>query len=426
LDKPDTERITSAFFRQYVVALFLLLTVYIASASEMEPSNEVPLISGSVSGAWWSGSRSLDDKKGLPDAALWLKTEPKSSNVSAVVDGWIRNEDLSRDGSTKSRLREVFVGTSAGTVDLRAGRQILVWGRADQINPTDNLTPRDFTLLVPDVADDRLGTDAVLVSHRRGNYSFSAIWLPHFRPNIVPLPRGLSLHEQTPTSARQWAFKLDRSGGEGVDWSLSSYSGFDLNPTLAVLPNGQRGELLERHPRIRVTGGDFAIPVGRFGLRGEVAYTSTEDPNGTDPLKKKPFFFGVFGVERTFFDYLNVNVQYYVYSVKHYLDPRQVSDAGLRQIAISQAIANHELDQSAQGLAIRIANKWWNETLEGEIALLTSFDRKDYAVKPKLVYAINDHLKATLGADILRGSQDAFFGRLQKNSAAFSEFRYSW
>jgi hypothetical protein len=141
LEKPDTERITSAFFRQYVVALFLLLTVYIASASEMEPSNEAPLISGSVSGAWWSGSRSLDDKKGLPDAALWLKTEPKSSNVSAVVDGWIRNEDLSRDGSTKSRLREAFVGTSAGTVDVRAGRQILVWGRADQINPTDNLTP---------------------------------------------------------------------------------------------------------------------------------------------------------------------------------------------------------------------------------------------------------------------------------------------
>jgi hypothetical protein len=405
----------------------LLIVVTAASvAAEPESPSASSWITGSMTGSWWSGSRGLNDRKDLPGAALGLKAEPKSADVSLVVDGWIRNEDLSDNGATKSKLREGYVGISGKLADVRVGRQILVWGRADQLNPTDNLTPRDFTLLVPDTADDRLGADAVLFAHRRGEYALSAIWLPHFRPNIVPLPGGVSVRKQIPGSADQWAIKFDRSGGQGVDWSLSSFSGFDLNPTLGVDPNATNGGLLERHPRIRVTGGDFAIPVGRFGLRGEAAYTSTEDHDGTDPLKKKPFYFGVFGVERTFFDYLNINVQYYVYAVQHYLDPRQVVDPGLRQLAVSQAIVNHQLGRSDQGIAIRIADKWWNETLEGEVAALASFDRRDFALKPKVTYAFNDRLKGTLSADILRGSQDAFFGRFQRNSVVYSELRYSW
>ena len=47
----------------------------------------------------------------------------------------------------------------------------------------------------------------------------------------------------------------------------------------------------------------------RFGLRGEVAYTFTEDNEGTDPFVKNSFLYLVLGADRSFFEHLNVNIQ---------------------------------------------------------------------------------------------------------------------
>ena len=68
-------------------------------------------------------------------------------------------------------LREAFVDVRLGRLDLRAGRQIIAWGRADGVNPTDNLSGQDLTLLVPDDDDRRLGTTAVRASYYVGDVS---------------------------------------------------------------------------------------------------------------------------------------------------------------------------------------------------------------------------------------------------------------
>ena len=56
-------------------------------------------------------------------------------------------------------------------LDVRAGRQIIAWGRADGLNPTDNLTGEDLTLLAPDDDDRRLGTTALRASYYLGDVS---------------------------------------------------------------------------------------------------------------------------------------------------------------------------------------------------------------------------------------------------------------
>jgi hypothetical protein len=43
-------------------------------------------------------------------------------------------------------LREAYVNMYLGPLDLRVGKQIVVWGRADAFNPTSNLTPLDFRI----------------------------------------------------------------------------------------------------------------------------------------------------------------------------------------------------------------------------------------------------------------------------------------
>jgi hypothetical protein len=406
-------------------SMSLMAAVAVSALATLASAAEPPgWLSGSLRGSLWSGSKYLDDVQNVPGASLWLKAEPRSDTFAAVLEGWVRNDDLARGGN-RSRLREAYLEHPMGDVTIRVGQQIVVWGRADQINPTDNLTPRDLALAVPDTEDNRFGTLAASVSTRLGDTTASALWLPRFRPNIIPYPAGLAIRKARAPGPRQVALKLDHSGSGGIDWSLSWFSGFDLNPTLQPDPVTPGG-LLETHPRIRVLGADFAVPFGRFGLRGEVAYTWTDSTAGIEPLRKRPFFYGVFGIERTYLETLNLNLQAYTYATRDWHNPRAVADPALRDLAVTQSIFNHQLDRTEHGLALRISNKWLHETLEAEVAVLSSVARRDYVLKPKVTYAFNDHLKGSIGAELLHGADDALFGRWRKNSAAYAELRYSW
>src|SRR5262249_54766607 len=43
------------------------------------------------------------------------------------------------------RFESLSIKLDLGHLDLELGRQKLAWGRTDGVNPTDNLTPRDWT-----------------------------------------------------------------------------------------------------------------------------------------------------------------------------------------------------------------------------------------------------------------------------------------
>ncbi len=55
------------------------------------------------------------------------------------------------------QLREAYADLYLGDFDLRAGQQIIAWGRADGINPTNNLTPQDYFVRSPEPDDIRMG-----------------------------------------------------------------------------------------------------------------------------------------------------------------------------------------------------------------------------------------------------------------------------
>ena len=220
--------------------------------------------------------------------------------------------------------------------------------------------------------------------------------------------------------------KLEQAG-LAVDWSLSYFRGFDLNPDIAIqstLPGALNLSL--QHHRIRVLGADATTVMGRYGLRTEVAYTWTENAAGIDPFVKKPFFYGVVGADRTFFEYLNINVQYFVRQLNSFSDPNTITDLLTREVAIQQSIISNQQNKFQQGMSLRIGNKWLNETLEAEFAAVYSFTRRDYLLRPKLSYAFDDHWKGTLGANLYRGDPNTFFGMLRYVSTVFGELRYSF
>jgi hypothetical protein len=416
---------TSRLSRHPVVSLGCVLTTAIlpmVAGAQARPE----WLSGSARGGYWSGSRQLDDRDGVATGSIWIKAEASQGHWRTVFDGWLRDDDMGRAGERRGRTREAYLQFDTDGTSIRLGQQLLVWGRADQLNPTDNLTPRDFTLLTTDNADERFGTLALAINHRVGNYTWSTALLPRFRPNVVPWPASIPIGASKPAGGPQVGIKVDHSGASGMDWSASWYSGRDLQPSLKVSPT-QPGSVVAVHPRMQVMGADFAVPVGSLGFRGEAAYTRFLDgADQTGTWAKRSFWFAVLGVERALSGTLNVNAQVYLYRVTGYIDPRRVAGDGARQLATAQAVASHQLDRSDLGMTLRIADKWLNETLEGEIVVVSALGRNDWALRPRVTYAFDDHLRLTFGADLFRGSPQAAFGQLRSNSVAFAELRYSW
>ena len=385
--------------------------------------------SGSARGGYWSSSRSLDDEKNLGAGALWLKWNHKlPQGVGLYAEGWARSDNVFKGTDKQYLVREAYVDYAVSDWDFRVGRQILAWGRADRINPTDNLTPRNFKLLVPEDDDNRFGALAAKARFTFSDYSVTGIWLPDFRANVLPFPKltGVSYNEEIPGSHRSFATKFERSGKD-LDWSVSYYDGFDLNPDISVASAGPSGmKLLLSHHRYQVLGADMATALGRYGLRAEVVYAKTKDRTGDDPFVKNPFFWGVIGAERTFLDYLNVNVQYFVRYISKYQDPNSVANPLLRPVALTQAIVSNQRDQTQHGVTFRVSNKWLNETVEVELAGMWDWTRHGYLLRPKVIYAVNDKWKVTAGADYYAGPDDSFFGRLKDNKGVFAELSYGF
>jgi hypothetical protein len=234
----------------------------------------------------------------------------------------------------------------------------------------------------------------------------------------------VSFDERIPDSRRQWAVKLDQSG-KAIDWSVSWFDGFDLSADLSPGASSPAGQTVNLdHNRIRVLGGDAATTRGSYRFAVEAAYTRTQDTGGTNPGVKNPFFYGVFGVERDFTGDLTVIVQYFTRWVEHYSSPENITDPAVRAVAIQQAVVNSQYDRTQHGLSARIAKKWLNQTLEGELAAVVLLNRNGYSFRPKLSYAASDSLKLIAGYEYFHGSDKTIYGLLEKNNGVFAELRY--
>lgn len=395
------------------------------------PSSDVFQLSGSVRAAVWSSSRELDDDSNLVSGALWIKAAWRpSDDYRLYAEGYVSRQDLfsSRADNARNELREAYADHSRGALDLRLGKQIIAWGRADRFNPTDNLTPRDFTLLVTEDDDQRIGVPSIKADYHIGALSITAAWLWDFRGNTIPIrqpPPGVSLlRPPVQDEHRQGALKIDQTG-KALDWSVSYFSGFDLNPDVSPVSVAPPMVALTHH-RIKVLGFDLATTAGAFGLRAEAAYTKTEDPDGRDPFVKNSNLYTVLGVERIFGETLTVNLQYLSRVVMNFHGVDEIPEGALRELALTQAAISNQLNRYNHGIALRVSERWLHQTLHTEASVAYNFSEHDYVLRLKLRYAITDQWELALGGDSFHGAPNTFYGRLRDNSGYFAQLKLSF
>jgi hypothetical protein len=389
-------------------------------------------VSGVIRADYYRSSKTLDDDTDYLGATAQIKALPSlTGNLDGKLELRITNPAVGEGAETRSRLLEGYATIHFESADLRIGKQVVAWGRADGINPTDNLTPRDFTVLLPFEDDQRFGTTAVkLDTFLSQEHTFTIFATPFFEPSKIPLlTAGRTIIETTPARTlpnTEVGLKLNKVG-EGFDWSVSYFRGFSLLPNMRLIGSTSAGPTLELHyDRITVLGADFARNYGRLGLRGEVAYVDTADRAGTDPGVKNPYLYWVAGVDRTFLDNLNVNLQFFQRRVRRYQNPEAIADPLERSIAIQNTVLDGQRDRLNNGISFRVSKKWFNDILEAEIFAVVNLTRNDHFVRPLLTYAFSDQWKGTIGAEFYRGAEDTQYGGLKRNRGVFVELRYGF
>ena len=220
--------------------------------------------------------------------------DARTDTIEQVEREWrfdLRDRGLLRPALS---LREARATLRKGTVAVDVGKQLIRWGKADILNPTDRFAPRDFL----EVTDDEfLAVAAARGQYERGPHTIDLVWAPIFTPSRTPLIGRRWAPLQPQTFGTTGFLDLDpvfpkgsQYGarwnvlGPGFEFSLSYFDGFNHLPEFTAIPLSGRPlvALRRTYAPLRMGGADAAVPLRWFSVKGEIAALFTTSPAADD------------------------------------------------------------------------------------------------------------------------------------------------
>ena len=216
--------------------------------------------------------------------------------LAGLAEGLVAGgEGSGRDGIAEAD--DVSMDLTAARFDLRAGFTRAIWGRLDEIQPTDVINPLDLSHFFFE------GREAARlpVALVRGRWHFSeskvleVVFVPRFRPGRFDrLDEATSPFSPTGDtgsttvvrrpSGAMW--RASQGGGRftsstrRVDWTVGAYRGFRPLPVYRISGGAgpdAPGVLIEgSYPGFTMVSGDFETAFQRWAIRGE-AVVSRDD-----------------------------------------------------------------------------------------------------------------------------------------------------
>ena len=81
-------------------------------------------------------------------------------------------------------FREIYVDMFFKSMDVRLGKQQVVWGEAIGLRITDVVNPQDFReFILDDFTDSRIPLWMAKLTYYVGDYTFTGLWIPFFEPD---------------------------------------------------------------------------------------------------------------------------------------------------------------------------------------------------------------------------------------------------
>lgn len=327
---------------------------------------------------------------------------------------------------TGIELREAFMEYSAEHWDLRMGRQIISWGKADGIRITDLICPADYTeFITRDFDDIRIPVNMIKTRYLSEWVHVEFLWLPAFSPTILPtgdnpwaVSQGLSEEFFALSEAQKPELSLENSEVasrisfylSGIDFAFSAFYTWSDIPVLTRAHQKDSVWLEPEYYRMTFYGAEMTLPWNQVVLRTEAAWYRDQrfvrkDVTGTfhilDQLK------GLVGLDWYPGNDWTFTMQFAQDYILHY---------------------RKELEhkQRHSTATLRIAKKFLRQTLELSNMLYAGVQAGDFYDQLAIDYALTDALHLSGGLDVFGGKDSGEFGQYSDNTQFWCKGKYSF
>ena len=180
-------------------------------------------------------------------------------------------------------LGETYVqGSLTERLDIKFGRQVVVWGKSDNIRVTDVLNPLDLREPgITDIEDLRLPVTMTRLDYYIGNWSLTGIAVHEIRFNKNPeygndFYPGATWppHEDKPGSDIGHTEYAAAINGIFSGWDISFYGADDYNDTahVQIVSPGLPPVVNRKHARLKMLGAAFNVATGNWLFKTEGAW----------------------------------------------------------------------------------------------------------------------------------------------------------
>ncbi|MEW6776688.1 MAG: DUF1302 family protein [Bdellovibrionota bacterium] len=462
-----------------VVSIFLLTGFRTASAIQL---HEQLSLSGFVEYEFFGYVQ--DTKPGQVDGRNEIQFHPEftftpSEKLKAFVVPEFRF-----DGNDEERNRifldEAYLDVYTESMDFRIGKQIISWGRADTMRPTDVWKIRDFTDFFDEEVEGIVGVQA---RYFTGDLTVTGLWIPYFQANTLPFDNEKNRFFGFPTvlpgsfidanagnpgsliSCAACAYTLDYrmldplipedsvEGSEGAIKFEYTYEGWDFSLSYAYLhdriPTSMQGlgfifgpaatdtivldetsdgstvglaavGIRPIHRRIHMIGTDGATTFDKLGFRWEAAYFLTEDMNGNDPTTDDPYVQVTAGFDYTF---TNIYEDHDLMILVQYANDVEAPQQGAKNIREGVNL-RHFFQHGILAVVEYKVSEYFKVSGRGFVNVLNA----DHNIEPEIEWSPVDGLTLTLGGTIVGGTggKDSFFTLFEKDDRVEAAAKYSF
>ncbi|MDZ7859193.1 MAG: DUF1302 family protein [Candidatus Krumholzibacteriota bacterium] len=359
-----------------------------------------------------------------------LNLEHSKSNVSFKVNPYIYQYS---EKEQETGLRQAYMDIYFKSIDLRIGKQQIIWGKADGVFITDIISPKDMSeFLLPDFEEIRMGVTAVKADYYRGNQTFEVVWLPVFTPTRLPDESSIWSPEIQFPMTPQFDYSQQKVTGSlensewfikysaltsAIDYELMAGYAWDDDPTMHIEKDIDPETMqltgltvIPQHHRLTIAGGSLSSTLGPVVLRGEGAFYSGKYFNSADPeasrgVAEKNYLHYLAGLDYTLMG-INISGQFIQESILDY-DPM---------------IGRDEFENT---VTLLLREDFLRETLTLELFYYIGLNNNDALIRPSIYYDLYDGFELLAGANLFIG-EEGRFGQYDENDMVYAKLKYSF
>lgn len=370
---------------------------------------------------------------------LDLTVEKKVGNVGFMANTTIYQYP---DSELDFDLREVYMDIFFDNMDLRLGRQMIIWGKADGVFITDIISPKDLSeFLLRDFDEIRTGVTSLKANYYLADNTFEFVWIPQFTPTILPdessiwsrypsflLPITTDYSKQDVRSKLENSeafFKFSRISSL-IDFEIMIGTMWDDDPTMYISPITEQGNpqpigltLTPQHNRLKLGGGSFSTEIKGIVFRGEGAFYTGKQFSALNDMGLP--------IDLMEKDYL------------HYLvgTDFNIGETRFSTQFVQRAIMDYEdtiIQEEKDNMVTFLINRTFlRETLTLQLFAYAGLTYKDALIRPTIAYDFADGFELLAGANLFyrndnltKPNINEMFGYYDENDMVYLKVKYSF